>query len=149
MTFSTTDQTGRFENASLSSVSLLFQNVVQINSFFVCTMDLSVVVAITAALWYATTYVLKEPCRTSSLSGQDWVKELMKGNNRRFRENLRMTKSTYFSIREILLTSGHLQDSRYVSVDEKLCIFLYIIGQNATNRSSQERFQRSGWTINK
>src|SRR5689334_3313380 len=111
-------------------------------------MDLNILVALIAVVWYAAAFVFKEPCRTSSLTGHAWVKEeLIKRNPRRFRENLRMTKSTYFSIRDVLLNKDFLQNSRYVSVDEKLCIFLYIVGQNATSRNSQERFQRSGWTI--
>ena len=99
--------------------------------------------------WYAVTYLIKEPCRDSPLSGQAWVEQLLQGNPRRFRQNLRMDRNSYIYIRDLLLTKGLLEDSRHISVDEKLFIFLYIIGQRATNRNAQERFQRSGQTINK
>jgi hypothetical protein len=37
--------------------------------------------------------------------------------------------------------------SKLLSLDEQLAIFLYIVGQNATNRQTQDRFQHSGETI--
>ena len=36
------------------------------------------------ASWYATTYIVKDPCRTSALTGQEWVEELMEGNSDAF-----------------------------------------------------------------
>ena len=109
-------------------------------------MELSVLlIPIYSVLWYAVTYLIKEPCRDSSLSGQAWLQ----GNHRRFRENLLMDRNSYIYIRDLLLMKGLLEDSRHVSVDEKLFIFLYIIGQRAIKRNAQERFQRSGQTINK
>jgi len=42
-----------------------------------------------------------------------------------------------------------LAASRNVSAGEKLATFLFIVGQAASNRHAQERFQRSGWTISK
>ena len=38
---------------------------------------------------------------------------------------------------------------RYMSVEEPLAIFLKIIGENASNRMAQERFQQSGDTISR
>ena len=40
-----------------------------------------------------------------------------------------------------------LAASRNVSAGEKLATFLFIVGQAASNRHAQERFQRSGWTF--
>ena len=36
-----------------------------------------------------------------------------------------------------------------MSVEEQLAIFLEIVGENASNRMAQERFQRSGDTISR
>ena len=79
------------------------------------------------ASWYATTYIVKDPCRTSALTGQQWVEELMEGNSRRFRENMRMQKSTFFWIHELLLKRRLLKSSRWVSVEEKICIFFILL----------------------
>jgi hypothetical protein len=42
-----------------------------------------------------------------------------------------------------------LNDSREVTVEEQLAMFMRIIGQNASNRDTQERFQHSRDTISK
>ncbi|KNE90630.1 hypothetical protein PSTG_15948 [Puccinia striiformis f. sp. tritici PST-78] len=41
----------------------------------------------------------------------------------------------------------HKPASKLLSMDKQLAIFLYIVGQNATNRQTQDRFQHSGETI--
>ena len=89
------------------------------------------------AAFYVVAHLIKEPCRTSKLTGEQWVQELLTGNARRFREVFRMTKPTYLFIRDLLLEKGLISASRYISVDEKLAIF-FIIGHNATNRAAQE-----------
>src|SRR5690349_5838880 len=100
-------------------------------------------------LYWAVQHVIKEPCHTSSLSGKAWVTELLHGNPRRFRNQMRMQRETFSTIIHIMLEKGVLGPSRHVSVEEKFAIFLYVVGQNASNRQTQERFQRSGWTITK
>jgi hypothetical protein len=105
-------------------------------------------VGMLVALWYTVTYLCKVPCRTSVLTGEAWVNELLSGNRRRFRENLRMNPETWHYLQNLLIHRG-LGPSRYVSVNEKMAIFLFIVGHAASNRQAQERFQRSGWTITK
>ena len=78
------------------------------------------------ALWYTVTYLLKLPCRTSALSGEAWVNELLKGNRRRFRENLRMSPETWQSLESLLILKG-LGPSRYVSINEKMSIFYSLL----------------------
>lgn len=104
-------------------------------------------IALTVALFWVCNKFVKEPCRTSTLSGEQWVMELLKGNRRRFRENVRMEPETFVILRDLLLQTGGIWPSRWVGVDEKLALFLYTVGHGATNREAQKRFQRSGCTI--
>jgi len=57
----------------------------------------------------------------------------------------------YFSLFETgaSITTSYLQPTRCMSVEEPLAIFLKIIGENASNRMAQERFQQSGDTISR
>ncbi|SPR01857.1 unnamed protein product (mitochondrion) [Plasmodiophora brassicae] len=109
--------------------------------------DHGVLPLMVAAAWYSVMYLLKTPRRTSSLSGKAWVDELLAGNHRRFREVMRMEPETFHQLKLLLLDKDLLRPSRWVSVEEKLAIFLFIAGHAASNRDAQERFQRSGWTI--
>ena len=59
-------------------------------------------VVVLIAVWYAASYSLKEPCRTSKLRGQDWVLKLMDGNHRRFR-------ATIYEVATYFMTAGTLQ----------------------------------------
>ncbi|ETV72631.1 hypothetical protein H257_12381 [Aphanomyces astaci] len=99
------------------------------------------------AAWWAANYVIKEACHTSALKGDEWISELLLGNPRRFRNQLRMLPSTFMMLLKMLQTKYSLKSSRFVSAREKLATFLYVVGQANSNRGAQERFQRSGWTI--
>jgi hypothetical protein len=48
-----------------------------------------------------------------------------------------------------LRESNLLSDSRYVSVEEQLGIFLYAMSKNVSNRTLQDQFQHSGETISR
>ncbi|KAH9181253.1 hypothetical protein AeNC1_016772 [Aphanomyces euteiches] len=62
---------------------------------------------------------------------------------------MRMPREAFLKLHLLLVSTGGLSSSPHVTSEEKLSSFLYIVGQNMTNRSAQERFQRSGWTINR
>ncbi|KAI8573484.1 hypothetical protein RHMOL_Rhmol01G0281200 [Rhododendron molle] len=94
------------------------------------------------------TYMCTEPCRTSALTGQAWVTELEEGNPKRMYQSFRMSKN-FFSLVHQLEHNYGLQISERISVAEQVVIFLWIMGQRATNRNVQERFQHSGDTISR
>ncbi|ETV85131.1 hypothetical protein H257_02977 [Aphanomyces astaci] len=100
-----------------------------------------------SAAWWMANYVVKEPCHTSALKAEEWIAELLGGNPRRFRKQLRILPSTFLSLLDVLQRQHSLKPSRFVSAREKLATFLFICGHGASNRDAQERFQRSGWTI--
>ncbi|KAG8370215.1 hypothetical protein BUALT_Bualt14G0093900 [Buddleja alternifolia] len=93
----------------------------------------------------------KVPCRTSLLSGKEWVKELLEGHPTRIYENLRMDRRTFVKLCQILCERHYLEDNteRRVSIEEVVAIFLYTIGHNQRQRVSAERFQHSTETINR
>ena len=87
--------------------------------------------------------------RTSSLSGREYIQELLTCNHsERVQEVLRMKLKVFKFLREELKPCG-LRDSKYITIDEQLAMFLYTVAQNASNRDVQERFQHSGETVSR
>ncbi|XP_028080060.1 uncharacterized protein LOC114281708 [Camellia sinensis] len=60
-----------------------------------------------------------------------------------------MEPDVFINLCEALKVYGKLEHSRYLTVQEQVCIFLLTIGLNERNRVVQERFQHSGQTISK
>jgi hypothetical protein len=98
---------------------------------------------------YASIYIEKNPCRTSPLSGKEYIQELLTSHPRRISEVLRMPLDTFLSLCTWLKSRDLLKASTNVTIEEQIAIFMYIVGQNASNRSAQERFQHSGETISR
>ena len=87
------------------------------------------------------------PMRTSILSGQMWLDELLAGHPERFSEQFGMSKYAFQLLsRELQLHSG-LTDRRHITADEQLATFLYIVRTGSSTRILQECFQRSPSTI--
>ena len=83
-----------------------------------------------------------------SRSGQTFVNDLLNcGNPNRIRTVLRMRLDTFLALRDWLVENTALQSSRYVTVEEKLFIFIWIAKSKVSNRDTSEQFNRSGWTI--
>ncbi|KAI9604689.1 hypothetical protein KEM48_002445 [Puccinia striiformis f. sp. tritici PST-130] len=86
---------------------------------------------------------------TRSSVGDAYVRHLLSGNERRAQAMFRMSINVFHECSEELEAIDHEPASKLLSMDEQLAIFLYIVGQNATNRQTQDRFQHSGETISK
>lgn len=110
--------------------------------------------------------LMKTPFHTSKLSGEGWTRELLSSSNPRFiRPELRMERSVFEALCRILEESGHLRKSRYVfnsllaftsltidryvSVQQQVHVFIYIVSSPAAKRNAQSRFQHSGETISR
>ena len=91
----------------------------------------------------------KTPCRTSTLSGQQWVKELLEGSPTRFLQQCRMTIPVFNKLCSQCRNENLLKNTKNVTVEEQVIIFLHIVSQNQSNRAAQERFQHSGETIHR
>ena len=88
--------------------------------------------------------------RTVPYTGDSYVQELLKTHQpRRCQEVLRMPYQTFCNLVDYLKQHTPLQRSRHISLEEKLMIFLSIVGQPMGNRGAQEKYQHSGDTISK
>nr|GEY40284.1 harbinger transposase-derived nuclease domain-containing protein [Tanacetum cinerariifolium] len=85
----------------------------------------------------------------STISGKEFTLELLRGNNKQCIEFLRMSHEAYVRLIAHFRAAGLLKESEHVSVEEKLGIFLFIIGGNRRCAAVKQRFQLSTETINK
>jgi hypothetical protein len=91
----------------------------------------------------------KVPQHTSVLSGQGWFNELSAGHDGRFYNEFGMHKHVFRSLLSALRRDANLHDTRHVSSEEQLAVFLHYAHRGLSNRALQERFQRSPDTISK
>ena len=91
----------------------------------------------------------KVPQHTSILSGQDWINELIAGHDGRFYNEMGVHKHVFWALVAVLRRDAGLRDTRHVSGEEQLAIFLHYAHRGLSNRALQERFQRSPDTISK
>ncbi|KAH9105084.1 hypothetical protein LEN26_014870 [Aphanomyces euteiches] len=94
-------------------------------------------------------FVHKSPKRTSILTGQMWVDEVLNGNENTVVEMFRMPLETFRYLVRDVVSRGGLKPTRDVSTEEQVAMFLFFAGQNASSRALQCRFQRSGETISR
>ncbi len=104
---------------------------------------------IMAAVTLTVTPLLENiPYHTSALSGHGWVMELLNGHPDRIKNELGMRKHVFHALVAALRASG-LQDSRHISLNEKVAIFLYMSVTGLRIRAVGERFQHANETISK
>jgi hypothetical protein len=108
----------------------------------------SVAILITVSGWLITSAYQKVPYHTSILMGKGWVRELLGGHPERIRCELGIHSHVFTALVLELWESSH-QDSRFISLEEQLAIFLYSCITGLTIRHVGERFQRSNDTISK
>ena len=89
-----------------------------------------------------------EPYHTSILSGEGWVLELLTGHPDRIKNELGMSADLFNELIAILRNCDHV-NSRFVSLEEQLAIFLYTCVTGLPVRHVGERFQRSNDTISR
>ena len=85
---------------------------------------------------------------TSILSGHQWVLELITGHPDRIRSELDVRKEVFLQLLLELRQAGH-RDSRGVTLEEQVAIFLYMCVTGLMMRHVGERFQRSNDTISR
>lgn len=91
----------------------------------------------------------KQPMHTSSLSGALYVNEILTGHESLCKRQFRMEVDIFHALVAKLREKKLLADSREVSLEEKVAIFLYAVAKNATNQTLQDRFQHSPETISR
>jgi hypothetical protein len=85
---------------------------------------------------------------TSILTGEGWVLELLTGHPECIRCELGVHRHVFLELITELRRLGHT-NSRFVSLEEQLAIFLYTCVTGLTIRHAGERFQRSNETISR
>jgi hypothetical protein len=89
---------------------------------------------------------MKEPYYTSILSGYAWVQELLHGHPERICTELGVHKEVFHALITELKSMDH-GDSKYVTLEEQLAIFLYISVTGLSIRHVGEKFQQANGTI--
>ena len=90
----------------------------------------------------------REPYHTSILTGEGWVMELLGGHPDRICCELGMSLGVFSDLISDLRAKGH-GNSKHVSLEEQLAIFLYAVVTGLTVRHLGEQFQRSNETISR
>jgi len=102
-------------------------------------------------LFYCERYYYKQPCRTSILTGREYIREVLTTNVNPtwVYDVFRMSSQTVHLLLRELSARDLLDDSTFVSKEEKLAMFISIVSKGSTNRTVQERFQHSGETVSR
>ena len=87
----------------------------------------------------------RQPYHTSILSGKAWVQELLHGHLRHICTELGVEEPVFRELVITLHNMGH-NNSKNVTLEEQLSIFLYTCVTGLTSTHVGERFQRSGET---
>jgi hypothetical protein len=112
------------------------------------TMMLTVLAITTEAMELASRMYEKQAYHTSVLSGHAWVLELLNGHPDRIRCELGVSHDVFDLLLSDLRGMGY-KDSRHVTLEEQLAIFLYTCVTGLSTRHVGERFQRANNTIAK
>lgn len=104
--------------------------------------------AIGAAQLFASSFYDKTPYHTSALTGHSWTQELLHGHPDRIKCELGMRLHVFEALVEEL-RNYRLSDSRHITLEEHLAIFLYTCVTGLSIRHVGERFQHANATISK
>ena len=85
----------------------------------------------------------------SILTGELKVQEYLNADPIRMFDRIRMTPNVFIVLCTCLKERNLLEDSRGVSVEEQVFIFLSIMAQGQGNRAIKDDFQHSGQTISR
>jgi hypothetical protein len=100
------------------------------------------------AITYAESYYNKTPYHDSALSGAAWVCKLLNGHPKHLRKELGVHKHVFAALILSLQNAGYMQ-SKFVTLEEQLAIFLYTCVTGLSLTHVCERFQGSIGTTSK
>jgi hypothetical protein len=99
------------------------------------------------------TLVLEDEAETrerqyeSVYEGERHMQQILDGAETRFRKKMLMSRDTYFALHAYCLENTDLSDSRYLSTNQQIAIFLAVVGKKKSNDVTCEDFRHSGQTI--
>ena len=108
----------------------------------------SIILSATTSILNSTYKKEPEPYHMSILTGEGWVLELLTGHPERIYCELGVHSHVFAKLISELRALGY-SNSRFVSLEEQLAIFLYCCVTGLTVRHVGERFQRSNETISR
>ena len=85
----------------------------------------------------------KEPMYDSLYTGEMRMQELLAGHDQRFYFAFGMTKEVFLKLKSELQDLTGFNDTRHLTMDEQLGVFLRICRSGNVTRDVQELFQRS------
>ena len=93
-------------------------------------------------------YYMKEPYHTSILSGYAWLQEMLHGHPEHICTEFGVHKEVFHALIRELQSMGH-GDTKYVTLEEQLAIFLYTLVTGLSIWHVGEQFQHANGTISK
>ncbi|CAL5351342.1 unnamed protein product [Camellia sinensis] len=78
----------------------------------------------------------------------DHLNRLVRNNDKDCHEQLRMNRHTFMRLCALIRTKG-MSDSKHVVLEEKVAMFLSVLGHHHKNRTVKFNFMRSGETVSK
>jgi hypothetical protein len=85
----------------------------------------------------------------SALTGHVYTHELLHGSSRQCQDMMRLSREAFVLLCNHFTQRNWLQASRTISIEEKMAMFLHIIGHNERFRVVKRRFQHSIQTVHK
>lgn len=85
----------------------------------------------------------------STLTGHAYTQSLLHGTPKKCQEMMRLSQEAYVLLCNHFTQRNWLQPSRTISVEEKMAMFLILIGHNERFRMIKNRFQHSTQTVHK
>ena len=92
---------------------------------------------------------LRNRVHDAPFTGNDIVQHMLSGHYRNCFDSCRLLPDVFVRLASIMRGQGMLRDSRYVSVEEQLRMFLQTIGMGHNNRHVQHNLQHSGETVSR
>ncbi|PPD93548.1 hypothetical protein GOBAR_DD09499 [Gossypium barbadense] len=80
---------------------------------------------------------------------RDYVKRLVYASDETCIEQVRMNRTAFFKLCEMLESIGGLKSSMFMLVDEQVAMFLHIISHHLKNQVIKHHFRRSGETVSR
>ena len=112
----------------------------------IISLCVSIILGACTSLLQIQSACTREPYHTSVLTGKAWVIELLTGHPKRIQCELGVSAEVFILLIEERRRMGY-DNSKYVTLEEQLAIFLYMSVTGLTIRHVGECFQRSNETI--
>ena len=116
--------------------------------------NLKIIIGITSimsviATWYTEKFMVKEPSHDWDQERQSYLKRLYDGSEVDCIEQLRVSKSAFKSLCKVLQEKGGLVQTKQVTIEEAVAMFLHILAHNLKYRVIKFAYYRSKETISR